>query len=142
MAIRLSELLDRIRPAGAPGAPTDAEPQRELAAAEESARLVRLLERLDAEADDLVAEAARSADAIRAEGERAASVLRAELADRVAVATAMASSELDHAADDRVVSVTAAARAEIERLRESADLDRVAARVVDVIWRAVEEARS
>lgn len=141
MAIRLSELLDRIRPAGAPGAPTDAEPRRDLAASEETAHLVRLLEGFEAEADELVAQATRDADEIRAEGERTAGVLRAELPERVAAASAEIVGAVEHDETASVATVTEQADAQVAALRRGADLDRVAAQVVDVIWSAIEEGR-
>ncbi len=142
MASRLSELLDRIRPAGAPGAPTDAEPRREFAASEETARLVRLLECLESEADDVIAAADRDAATIRAEARQAADAVRSARAERVAVASAEVRDVRDRDADAASAAVDADAEARIAELRAAVDLDAVADRVVDVVWRTVEEAAS
>ncbi len=142
MAVRLSELLDRIRPAGAPGAPTDAEPRRELAASEETARLVRLLERLEADADELIADADRRAEAIRAEGRRAADAIRAERAERIAVTGAAAAEHRERDTAAAVAAIEADTGARVLALRDGVDLDEVADRVVDTIWRSLEEVPS
>lgn len=142
MVVRLSELLDRIRPAGAPGAPTDTEPQRELAASEETASLTRAIAELEAEADEIVADARARADSIRVDGERAARRVRSELAERVAIATAEAADEAASATTDLAASITSDSDAQVEELWATADPDRLAADIVDLIWRSVAERAS
>ncbi len=140
MPIRLSELLDRIRPAGAPGAPSDAEPQRELAATEETSSVAALLHRLESEADEVIASAQEDADRIRADAERRAAELRSEVPDRVAVARADVSDAVEHDVTASVASIAADAQARVTDLRARADLDGAVAAVVDLIWRETEEA--
>ena len=90
MASRLTELLDRIRPAGTPGAPSDPVPRHEQAVAAELAGLATVLAGFDAEVDDILADARAEAERLRVEAERRAQQLRGDLPDRIAVAEATA----------------------------------------------------
>jgi F0F1-type ATP synthase membrane subunit b/b' len=134
--LRLSDLLERIRPVGAPGAPTEGESRREQAETDELAELARVLASLDAEADAIVADARRRAEEVGDDGARRAAQLRAELADRVAVAGAGGADPGEHAVDDEVAEMAAATDAEIDRRRRdaTADTDRLVERAVDIVW--------
>ena len=117
MPLRLADLLDRIRPAGAPGALATGIARDELAADEELATLRRVLRSLEAAATEEIARAEREADRVLAEAERVARQRRAELADRVATAEATDVSHERHAADR-----------EVARLRRETD-EAIAARL-------------
>ena len=96
MAPRLSELLERIRPAGAPGAPTEGELQHRLdRRADEIATLTTVLASFEAEADAVVARARAEADRLRSEAQRRVHEIAASLPDRVAVAEARAAQLLE-----------------------------------------------
>lgn len=124
MAPRLSEILERIRPAGAPGAPTEGEFQHRLdRRADEIATLTAVLASFEAEADAVVARARAEADRLRSEAQRRVHEIAASLPDRVAVAEARAAhllEERDQVEHERIRSEAAAtisnlqARAEVQ----------------------------
>ena len=96
MVSRLSELLERIRPAGAPGAPTEGEFQhRPDRRAQEIATLAAVLASFEAEADGVVATARAEADRLRSEAQRRVHEIAGSLPDRVAVAEARAAQLLE-----------------------------------------------
>ena len=141
MVLRLSELLDRIRPAGAPGTPAAAVPQRDVVAREETARVVDVLAEFEAEVDALLACARVEADAIAAEADRTARQIRNELPDRVAVARADVADDAERAHADAIARVGDDAEAEAATIRAAADAGAIAQRVIAVIWDAVGEER-
>ena len=144
MAVRLSELLERIRPAGTPGAAGDAVTADERAREGELAAVVAELALFDAEADRTTEAAHEWASEIIADAERRARAIRDQQADRVAVAGAAGAAAETAENADECRRITAAAATEIERRRERAvaERDRVAARVVDVIWSSIAEVAS
>lgn len=124
MAMRLSELLERIRPAGTPGSADSAESNVERAAAVEIAAVATVLRRFDEKIDTELAEARSRSDAIRADGERRAALVRDGAVEQVAVA-ATAARESDRArVEDERRRVAATTSVEIERRRTSADAAR------------------
>lgn len=139
MPVRLSELLDRIRPAGSPGAPTEGEQQRrssERAAEVEAIEL--LLATFEREADEVVAAAAEQADRIRRRADDAARRRRATVPDRIADAereTASQASQRSESLRERVESET---EAEIARLLDQADhlIPTLVASATELIWDA------
>lgn len=137
MVVRLSELLDRIRPAGAPGAPSSAAPRRELDAREEIAGLAGRLATYEADADAIVAAARERAASIRAEAERSARRIRADVADRVAVARAGWTEGVEQHADGEATQIAERADAEIAAVRERARVDAVADDAVALLWELV-----
>ena len=72
MAFRLSELLERMRPAGAPGGAADGEQSPEQLAATEVAELAELLRDSEADADREMSRPAQRAQQIRQEAEQRA----------------------------------------------------------------------
>lgn len=84
MATRLSDLLERIRPAGAPGAATETTTQRERDAATEVAGVAAAIADAEQAAAEVVARARRAAADVVQEGEQQARQIRADLPDRVA----------------------------------------------------------
>lgn len=136
MVLRLSELLERIRPVGTPGAAADTGLRRDLGAGVETAEVARLLAEYESEADAVIADAHERADATLIAAQQTARRLRVELADRVAAAQAEAGS-VDTGSDDALAHVGAETEAAILSLHAEADIDRVVARVVQTIWAPV-----
>ena len=137
MATTLSELLERIRPAGAPGAPSEGALQRQHDhRATEVASLAACLAIFEAEADAVVAEAAAEAERLRAEGERTAREILSSLATKAAVAesdTAAAAAEQDrpgaeqieHGTEETIAALQARAAIKIPELVDA---------VIATIW--------
>jgi vacuolar-type H+-ATPase subunit H len=137
MAARLSELLERIRPAGTPGAPSEGELQRRDARrADEIATLTALLASFEAEADAVVAEAVREADQLRSEGQRQARELVARLPNRIAVAEAEAArshERLDQLEAEQLGDEAAQSIARLQA-RAAGEIPQLVDDIIDVIW--------
>jgi len=86
MVLSLTQLLERIRPAGAPGVAADGEQSPEQLAAAEISSLVALLCAAEAEADLLVADAHERAERIRDDADLQVRRIRDGLPARVAAA--------------------------------------------------------
>ena len=140
MVLRLSELLERIRPAGAPGAPTEGELQRRHDhRAGEIASITAILASYEAEADALVASAQAEADHLRSEGQRRAHELRRELSDRVAVAEAGAAQIHEEQHREETTRLRSEAAQTIAHLHDRADIEipGLVDEVIGVIWSQV-----
>ncbi len=130
MVLRLSELLERIRPTGAPGAPAGGDQLRDSQAATEIADITRILTRFEAETDEEISAARERADQIRATAERQVRRIRDDLPRAVADArgAGAASSarqtqvELDRIAHDThgEIDRLSARAAELPRLVDTA----------------------
>ena len=98
MPARLSELLERIRPAGTPGAPSEGEQQRlQFDHDHEIAEIVRILVEFEKEADAIVAAANDQAASLAGDAERQARQIRSGLPDQLAKAQVA----VTHAHDER-----------------------------------------
>ncbi|MEZ5230689.1 MAG: hypothetical protein R2710_29675 [Acidimicrobiales bacterium] len=140
MARALSELLERIRPAGAPGAPTEGErPDEDPASRPELALVAEVLADFVAEASAVRSAATAEAAAIRHDADLRIQRIRQQLPDRVARAEATS----DAAHEDR----TRGERSDLERQRRR-DLEAIdaraeqlrpvlAAEAVELIWHLV-----
>ncbi len=138
---RLSELLERLRPAGTPGAPNEGERQREEEARERDiAAVVTVLRRHESEADEVIAAARSEIDRLRSDGERRARAIRARLPDRVAVARADATRQEAEHRDLEIDRISQETEDEIARLRADAEtrIPRAADAVVAAIWGALD----
>lgn len=135
MARRLSELLERIRPAGSPGAAGTAEPNVERAVADEISMLVDALRPFEDEVDAELDAARTRAEAIYADGERRAALVRDGAAERIALETAAARASDRTRVEEERHRIAEATAVEIARRRERADAARdvLAARVIDVL---------
>lgn len=142
MAMRLSELLERIRPAGTPGSADSAESNLARALTDEIAPLVAVLRRYDDEVGAELDDARARADTIRADGERRAALIRDGVAERVAAAAASVCESDRTRVDDERRRVAEAARAEIERRRANAEAarERLADRVLETIRELADDA--
>ena len=143
MVLRLSELLERIRPAGAPGAPTEGELQRSRdQSASEIASITAILASFEAEADAVVASAQAEADHLRSAGQRRAHELLLGLSDRVAVAEAQAAQIHEERHRDETTRLRSEAAQTIARLHDRADIEipGLVDEVIGVIWSQVSPA--
>ena len=135
--LRLSELLERLRPAGTPGAPTEGEQQRRHEQQErEIAALSLTLRGFEAEAEQLLAAAHAEADRLRSEGEQRVHAIRAQLPDRIAIARAEAAQQDEERGTSEITDVERDAEQEIARIAAIADtqIPQLADAVVATIW--------
>jgi vacuolar-type H+-ATPase subunit H len=135
--LRLSELLDRIRPAGSPGAASEGdERHRRGVLDEEIAAIARLLGEFEREADEIVAHAHREAQRLRDEAERTAHRILAGRADGVAVAESEAAREQEGQRVEERDAIARAAREHIATMEERASraLPDVVDAIVGTIW--------
>ncbi|MEZ5094371.1 hypothetical protein [Nocardioides sp.] len=135
MASRLSELLERIRPAGAPGAAEDHTTRRAAGAAEELAALRAVLATAEAEAAEIVANATTGAAALEARADARAQQLRDATADRAATAAARAAAEAA-GPDPELAEIRRRATERTDLLRSHAEsrVPELVAQVVDDLW--------
>ena len=138
--LRLSELLERIRPAGAPGAAAASDEQRrhDLLAAELTEIMLALAE-FEREAEQIVDAAQEEAEQLRSDGERRAARIRAGLADRVAVARAEGTEQKE--IDEEHDAIVDATRRDIDQLRRRAEqrLPALSDTIVESIWSILPE---
>jgi vacuolar-type H+-ATPase subunit H len=136
MPTRLSELLERIRPAGAPGAPHEGERQRQADdRAGEIIDVLDLLVEFEAEARTVLADGHKEADRVLSNAHRQASAGRASLPDLMAQTEAEAAHRDDRRLDDREETIRQRADEAIELLetRADAEIRRLADRAVEII---------
>jgi vacuolar-type H+-ATPase subunit H len=138
--LRLSELLERLRPTGTPGAPTEGEQQRHRELRErEIATVTATLERFEAAAEQVIATGRAEADRVRQDGERQAARIRAQLPDRIAIARAHATRDDEEHGDDEIARVRHEADDEIARIEADAQtqIPRLVDAVVATIWSTI-----
>ncbi|MGB5759887.1 MAG: hypothetical protein WBM50_23440, partial [Acidimicrobiales bacterium] len=117
----LSELLERIRPAGTPGAPSEGEQQREeFDRVNEIAELAAVLEAFEEEADAMTSAATEQAAAVRRDADRQARQIRAGVPDRIATVQAAATRAHDERDQAMRDSVGVETTAEVTRLETRA----------------------
>lgn len=141
--LRLSELLERLRPAGTPGAPTEGEQQRHRELREhEIAGVTVVLERFEADAEQVIATGRAEADRFREDGERQAARIRAQLPDRIAIARAHTTRDDEEFGHDEIARVRHEAHAAIARIETDAQaqIPRLVDAVVATIWSTVNAA--
>lgn len=136
MRPRLSELLERIRPAGAPGAPTEGESAAlRRWRADEIADVVAALVTFEAEVDATIAAARRDAAQIVGGGERRAREIIAGTADRVA-AVQVETEQRSEAHDDAETERATSARIAVMQARADHEISGLVAHAVESIWTA------
>lgn len=136
----LSELLERIRPAGTPGAPSEGEQQREESdRVNEIAELAAALEAFEEEADAITSTATEQAAEVRRRADRQVRQIRAGLPDRVATVQAAATREHDERDQAMRDSVGVETAAEVARLeaRAAALIPSLREAALQTIWSAV-----
>lgn len=137
MPLRLSELLERIRPAGAPGAPSEGERQRRRDdRATEIAHVEQLLARFEQAAQARIDEAREEEVRVRRRAQARMSQIRTSLPDRLAVEAARASEHVDNGGRGEEDRIRAEAADEISRMtaRADAEIPRLVDRVIRAIW--------
>lgn len=141
MASRLSELLERIRPAGTPGSADDRATRQAAGAAEELAALRAALDAAEAEADEVVTAAEHTAAAARAEAEERARSIRDQTPDRAARVAARAVAALE-APDPALADLAREASHAVAALEARSDAlaDRRAREVVEDLWSLLDAA--
>ena len=135
--MRLNDLLDRVRPAGAPGASAEGETQHaEDVAQRELAEVAVALAQVAVEAEEIVAAARADVAEIEQDANRRAQQIRAGRADRLARASASMPELSVGDGDDDPQRILDASRAEAERERARAkqEIPRLVVAAVDVIW--------
>ena len=137
---RLSELLERIRPAGTPGAPAEGErAQRCERRLGEIVDIVTVLSSFESEAADLVTAAEERATESLRDAEVRARDIRADLPQQLASAQATNDMLDAHPGVAECDAIAADAATEIERLESVAAerIPRLSAEAIDLIWSAV-----
>jgi hypothetical protein len=137
MVLRLSELLERIRPAGTPGAPTEGELQRrDDRRAAEIKNITAILTSFETEADTIIATAQNEAERVRSRGHIRAHETSAAVPDRMAVAEAEAAHVLEQR--DRVETEQLHSQTEltITQLRAQAEAQTplLVEEIMQVVW--------
>lgn len=137
MVLRLSELLERIRPAGTPGAPTEGElERRDDRRAAEILTITAILTSFETEADAIIATARAEADQVRSRGHSRAHETATAMPDRMAVAEAEAANLIEQR--DRVETVQLQSQTEltISQLRAEAEARTplLVDEIMEVIW--------
>lgn len=140
MVPRLSELLERIRPAGTPGAPTEGELQRRDARrAEETASVTEIVAGFEAEAEAVIVEARAITDRLLGDARHRARGIAGRLPDHLAEAEAEASQTRGHRDEAETEHVRAEADRAISTLRDRAEVEipRLVDETIEVIWSEV-----
>jgi len=141
MPSRLTELLERIRPAGAPGAAATGEQATDTGRDIELADVAAVLAEFEAEVDDIEADAHARTREVRREADRTAESITAEIPDRVAVARAEAARDEERRGHVETARLTDEARRDADRRRAAAlaGLDDLVASAVARIWALTED---
>ncbi len=137
MVLHLSELLERIRPAGTAGAPTEGEVQRrDDRRAAEIENLTAILTSFETEADAIIATARNKADQLHSRGHSRAQDIATALAERMAVAETEAAHRLEQR--DRVETERLQSQTEltISQVRAQAETrtPSLVEEIMEVIW--------
>ncbi len=137
MVLRLSELLERIRPAGTPGAAMGGE-RRGLAAVEEIDAIAREVERYRAEAHDIIVAAESTADEIRQGAQERARRARADVPDQIAVVTASITQAEQTRTDDELIAIADRTAHRLDELTSRAEtmVPSLVAAALESIWSA------
>lgn len=139
MVLRLSELLERIRPAGAPGAASEGEFQRGRDALDEIASIAELLRSFEAEADAVVTAGHDEAEQVRRRADRRVHEIQAELPDRLATAGASGAQQAEEVGDaelDGIADETDHVIREL-RTRVTAQMPHLVDAALDVVWQSL-----
>ena len=135
--MRLSDLLERIRPAGAPGASAEGEARHAQDIAQRDlAEVATALAKFAVEADEIVAVAQVDVAEIGREADRRVQEIRGGRADRLARASAAVAEPSAGANDDDPSHIIDASRpaAEHERTRAKQQIPLLVDAAVEVIW--------
>lgn len=137
MVLALSELLDRIRPVGAPGAPDEGERLRDAdREAQEYVEIAALIRTFENEAEAVVAAARAEAGQHRRRADERIAEIRAGLPDRIATARATTLETEHQRSAEEQAQLSADTAVEIARIQECADTEvaRLAQAAIELIW--------
>lgn len=140
MVLTLRELLERIRPAGTPGAPTEGERERRRDdRAAELADMTVVLAEFEAEADAVIAAAELDAQRHHERARQQARQIAATLPDRVATSSAdiAAHEDLQREAEEVAIRSDAAHESALLMSRAEETVPALAEAAVQVIWDSV-----
>lgn len=135
--MRLNDLLDRVRPAGAPGASAEGETRHaDDVAQRELTEVAAALAQFAVEAEEIVAVARTEVTEIERNAQHRVQQIRAGRADRLARASAAVAERSPGAGDDDPAHIldTSRAEAESERARAKQEIPRLVDAAVEVIW--------
>ncbi len=134
MPLRLSELLERIRPAGTPGAPAEGEQVRQRSNRDrELVDVLAVVASIEREAAEIVDAAGAEAERIHRDAVERTRIIRAGRDDQVAAAGAEAAQHDDALADVVGAAIADSAAQERDELRSRADI-----LIPDLVRRATE----
>jgi len=139
--LRLSELLERIRPAGTPGAPGEGEQQRErFDRSRETAEIAVALAAFEAEADAVIAAARMTATELGSDAERRAREIRSAVPGRIATVEASAAQSHEERDQAERTELADQTEAELVRLESRAAplIPPLVAAATDAIWALIE----
>ncbi len=137
MPVRLSELLERIRPAGAPGAPSEGEQQRqEFDRLQEDADITEVLAGFEREATAIIAAANEQAKKLVGDAERRARQIRSELPAQLATVQAAAAHANDERDTTKERSIEAETEAAVTKLHAQGNalIPELQATAMNIIW--------
>ena len=137
MVLRLSELLERIRPSGAPGASSEGEQQHHLEDLNrETIDVAPVLAGFEAEVEAVLAAAHEEAERVRQNGEQQARHIQLGLSDRIAVARSAAARQHDQVGLEELARITRDSTAEVARLQATAiaQAPRLVDAAMETIW--------
>ncbi len=138
--MRLSELLERIRPAGAPGAAGEGEQQlRRENREQELANLIDALHHPERIAADLVADAQKHVELLQTETRQTIAKQRADLPEQLAVQQTATFETADADLDDECDRILRLARDEADRITQqaTAGIPSLATAALESIWTTV-----
>ena len=130
--LRLSELLDRFRPAGSPGASVATGGAAVVVPPSELDSILAELRRHEAEAAAVIEDASMQATKLRDAAHERARQIRSGLPEACAAAQADAATQHRHALEPSVAAVSAESARAVERLRTSTP-ERIASVVAEVL---------
>lgn len=136
MVLRLSELLDPIRPAGTPGAPSDGDRGPARVASGELAEIAEILAEFEAEAERVVAAARDRAQMLREDADQEVHRIHAEIPGLVAVAGARGAELPEQERKDELLRIAERTVHDLELLRTRSDseMPRLVEIAIAVIW--------
>jgi hypothetical protein len=138
--VRLSELLERIRPAGAPGAASEGEQQlRRENREKELADLIAALHHPEQAAADLLADTQQQVELLQTETSRSIAKQRADLPEQLAVQRTVTSGTADANLDDECDRILRQASEEADRINQqaAAGTPSLVTAALDSIWTTV-----
>lgn len=140
MPLRLAELLERIRPTGTPGSPSEGEQQREaLGRVRELAQLAGLIAEFEREADAIASTASQQSERLLLDAQNQARGIRSGIPERLAAVKVEAVSAYQGQDLARQGALERETAAQISRLQANAAtmIPKIRASALETIWSIV-----